>query len=220
MKREIERRIGGSVLLALLSLIKFVSEYLSCKTKEAHIPRIVLGATMLILIVSNISVAASVKIDSELLTKIDQYAIDGYSSSWDITLDQYKAWVLAIAQGEGSRGGYTAHSQGIAGSDLFYHKDLSKFTFSTGIGPFQVDRGGYSNPPWEKWSTIDKLDVKKSLDSTLLWHKSRFPGKGATLYDFAKKSAWFAVKADYCGKKPSFTKEQCIEAYGVGAWIG
>ena len=50
-------------------------------------------------------------IDNELLYLIDRYASKYYNDTWDLTLNQYKAWIATIAWGEGGRGGYTAHSQ-------------------------------------------------------------------------------------------------------------
>lgn len=92
-------------------------------------------------------------IDGDLLNLIDQYAEEYYNKTWNLTLNQYKAWITTIAWGEGGKGGYTAHSQtgssvkGLNG-DRFNHINESatkahKFRFSTGIGPFQIDRGGY-----------------------------------------------------------------------------
>jgi len=135
-------------------------------------------------------------LDEHLLDLIDQYADDYFRSIWNITLDQYKAWIATIAWGEGGLGGYTAHSQGNLGLDVFNHKNETvkeKFRFSTGIGPFQIDRGGEPDN-WHNWPTIKKLNYTETLKSTLQWHNRTFySSKNATLEDFSKKTVWFAV---------------------------
>ena len=67
----------------------------------------------------------------------------------------------------------------------------SGFSFSTGIGPFQLDRGGGSEH-WGYWSTIDKLDPAQSVESVLRYHYNSF-GSGSTLSTFAQNSPWYAV---------------------------
>jgi hypothetical protein len=103
--------------------------------------------------------------DEQLLNSIDELAGYYYNPNWDLNIDQYKAWIATIAWSEGGYGGYTAGSQcryhdypgcGDA-KDMSYHWDAGiQFRFSTGLGPFQLDRGGYDN--WDLWPTIDKLN--------------------------------------------------------------
>ncbi|HEC91855.1 MAG TPA: hypothetical protein ENI51_02510 [Candidatus Atribacteria bacterium] len=127
-------------------------------------------------------------IDEELLDLINQYADDYYKPEWNVTLDQYKAWIATIAWSEGNRGGYVAHSQWNPGSDVFYHKIVGgKFRFSTGIGPFQLDFHGGN------WPTIKKLNITKALLDVLIWHYNKF-GKDDNLSKFSKESDWNGVK--------------------------
>jgi hypothetical protein len=108
-----------------------------------------------------------------------------------MNIEQFKAWVATIAWGEGGRGGYGAHSQGDPKSDLFAHKDYPSFTFSTGIGPFQLDRGGHDG--WDTWPTERKLDAAQAVQSVMEQHYTQFPDAGATLQTFANTSKWNAV---------------------------
>ena len=134
-------------------------------------------------------------IDSELLFLIDQYASDSdyFNEEWNLTIDQYKAWIATIAWAEGG-GNYNAHSQSgrymqedLLG-DRFDHVDVgSQFRFSTGIGPFQLD------PIVSTWPTIWKLNPKKALLLVLIWHLDN-KGSGATLLDFSEGSPWLAVR--------------------------
>jgi hypothetical protein len=75
--------------------------------------------------------------------------------------------ILAGMWAEGGKCGYSAHSS--ATSDSYSHTSVSEFVFSTGIGPMQVDRGKAEilGKGWENWSTIEKLDWKSSLESSL-----------------------------------------------------
>ncbi|MEM2250395.1 MAG: CARDB domain-containing protein, partial [Candidatus Bathyarchaeia archaeon] len=132
-------------------------------------------------------------IDAKLLELIDKYATRFYKKEWNVTLNQFKLWIATIAWGEAGLGGYGAHSQGNPSynGDVFYHKDVDKsFRFSTGIGYFQLDRGGLQ---WDNWPTIEKLNPEKAVESVMKWHYNKF-GKKATLDDFSKESAWNAVK--------------------------
>jgi hypothetical protein len=98
-------------------------------------------------------------IDEDLLDLIDTYLSDHkekcYRDSWDISVNQYKAWIMTIAWAETRRGGYGAHSlidsqdAGLPKNDVFNHVDQGKdFRFCTGIGPFQIDHGGsYGHRP-------------------------------------------------------------------------
>jgi len=132
-------------------------------------------------------------IDELLLNLIDQHANSYFNPAWDITIDQYKAWIATIASGEGGKGGYVAHSQGLLGSDVFNHRVVgSNFRFSTGIGPFQLDRGGGPDN-WHYWPTIKKLNPEEAVKSVLGWHYHTF-GAGVNLKYFADNSVWFAVK--------------------------
>jgi hypothetical protein len=137
------------------------------------------------------------KIDTELLYLIDQYAGQEqyYNSAWDISIDQYKAWVATIAWAEGS-GRYAAHSQygsskeNITGDRFDHVAAGDAFRFSTGIGPFQLD------PIVSTWPTIYKLNAKKALLFVLAWHRNSM-GAGSTLQDFSTNSPWLAVWPDY-----------------------
>jgi hypothetical protein len=131
-------------------------------------------------------------IDTLLLNLIDQYANSYFDPAWDITIDQYKAWIATIAWGEGGKGGYVAHSHWAPGSDVFNHRVVgSNFRFSTGIGSFQLDNGGYDN--WQYWPTIRKLNPEEAVKSTLKWHYRTF-GADVNLKYFADNSVWNAVK--------------------------
>jgi hypothetical protein len=165
---------------------------------KVNAERKILNATIICLLIglmvsgllNIVSASDNAIIDSELLGLIDQYAgnNDYYNTEWDLTLDQYKAWIATIAWGEGGKGGYTAHSQGNLGKDLFYHKVVEeKFRFSTGIGPFQLDYHGAN------WPTIKKLNPNEALIDTLSWHYKEF-GKDANLSQFSEESEWYAVK--------------------------
>ena len=130
-------------------------------------------------------------IDKQLLDLIDQYAAFYYNTAWNLNIEQYKAWIATIASAEGGKGGFAAHSEGDLGNDVFYHSVVgSSFKFSTGIGPFQLDRGGVDK--WGNWSIIDKLDPEKSVKSALKQHYNQF-GAGATLNTFSANSKWVAV---------------------------
>jgi hypothetical protein len=156
-------------------------------------------------------------IDEELLNLLDKLIPDNASSpyyddqNWDISKSQFKAWIVTIAWSEGNLGGYVAHSQGnqvhtkltidgkkIPVGDKLIHRGAGAFfTFSTGIGPFQIDNDqqGVTGDNWSEWPTIDKLDYKKALESVLLWHKNKFGGERLTLGDFqsSAKLVWYGV---------------------------
>jgi hypothetical protein len=132
-------------------------------------------------------------IDELLLNLIDQHANSYFNPAWDITIDEYKAWIVTIAWGEGGSGGYVAHSHWAPGSDVFDHRIVGdKFKFSTGIGPFQIDNGGYDH--WETWPTIKKLNPEETVKTVLKWHYLRFPTAHANLQNFSDNSAWYGVK--------------------------
>jgi len=140
--------------------------------------------------------AISAAIDQQLLYSLDSLAECYWNSNWDITLEQYKAWMATIAWSEGGIAGYSAHSQAAPGTDLFYHIDAGEdFTFSTGIGPFQIDNG-YDN--WDHWPTIDKLNYQMALKSALKFHFNTFgektpSGEKMNLEYFSSKSRWYGV---------------------------
>lgn len=152
------------------------------------------------------------KIDQELLNLIDQYAEGYYNDTWNLTLNQYKAWIVTIAWSEGGSGGYTAHSRfgsskvSLKG-DRFNHINKSaakiyNFSFSTGIGPFQIDRGGPFG--WSTRPTIEKLNSTKSLLEVLTWHYNytiQGFGKGTNLCDFQKQASevWYGVESAEVG---------------------
>jgi len=127
---------------------------------------------------------------------IDEYAEkdEYYDDQWNISPSQYKAWIALISIMEAGNLRFAAHS-GEPGVDRFDHWDVGvDFPFCTGIGAFQLDRGGEEGgEDWSGMPTIEKIDPVESLLSTLRWHKERF-GEGATLADFAADSVWFAVK--------------------------
>lgn len=151
-------------------------------------------------------------IPRDLLTLIDAYANSYYNSVWNLTLDQYKAWIATIAWAEGGLGGFTAHSQGRPGVDFFPHISLGyDFTFSTGIGPFQLDRGGYDN--WEYWPTINKLDPEKALKTVLNQHYNQFPA-GSTLQVFSNSSKWVENSFKWVGVWPSNVESRWLEITG------
>ena len=147
-------------------------------------------------------------IPEKLLDLIDELLLDSpdsyYRDTWKINQNQYKAWIATIAWAEGGMGGFTAHSQGNEGRDYFPHRSLGyDFTFSTGIGPFQIDNGGdYGGTPWEEWSTIDKLDPKKTLEAVMKQHHEQFQGE-SNLLNFSQNSRylensfkWYGVDQD------------------------
>jgi len=123
-------------------------------------------------------------IDAELLDLIDQNASSYFNPAWNLNINQFKAWIATIAWAEGGHGGYGAHSGGTVGTDMFYHIVYPNvvggpFKFSTGVGPFQLDRG---QPPenWQNLPTIDKLTPSLSVQSVLRWHNV-YRGAGSTL---------------------------------------
>ncbi|MDI9399178.1 MAG: hypothetical protein QM433_06495 [Euryarchaeota archaeon] len=75
-----------------------------------------------------------------------------------------------------------------------YHWDAGgQFRFSTGLGPFQLDRGGYDN--WDSWPTIDKLNYIKALESVLKQHYNDPSfGSDTRLKDFSDTSKWYGVR--------------------------
>lgn len=77
---------------------------------------------------------------------------------------------------------------------MLYHWDAGgQFRFSTGIGPFQLDRGGYDS--WDSWPTIDKLNYTKALESVLKQHNNDPSfGSGTSLKDFSDTSKWYGVR--------------------------
>jgi squalene-hopene/tetraprenyl-beta-curcumene cyclase len=151
-----------------------------------------------------VGASSSLAMDARLAQMIDIHATEYYHDFWSISLSQYKSWIALITLQEAGNLRYAAHS-GTLGSDMFYHVDKgSLFPFCTGIGAFQLDRGGsqsgYEGTARENWSnmpTILKIDPKESLLSVLRWHRDRFGdpvgGAGVTLADFSSKSAWVAV---------------------------
>ena len=138
-------------------------------------------------------------LDHALVSLIEQHAPDYYNAGWNISLSQFQAWIALISLREAGFGRYTAHSQYGGGydGDRFNHVDVGNaFRFSTGIGSFQLDRGGdqgYASEDWSTMPTMVKLDPQHSLLSVLRWHRDRF-GAGATLADLSGSSAWLAVQ--------------------------
>jgi outer membrane protein assembly factor BamB/uncharacterized protein YycO len=144
-------------------------------------------------------------IDEYLVRLIDRYAPSYYNDFWDVSISEYKSWIALITLREAGFGRYAAHSQtgrtvykGTVYCDRFNHKDIGyKFPFSTGIGAFQLDRGGSQGDANEDWGilpTIKKLNPLISLLSVLRWHQDRFSWDKANLADFSLNSAWNAVK--------------------------
>ena len=80
---------------------------------------------------------------------------------------------------------------------MLYHYSVgSQFRFSTGIGPFQLDRGGNDNPTWDHWPTINKLDYAKASESALKYHYSTF-GSGSSLASFSSSTLWYGVDSTH-----------------------
>ena len=127
---------------------------------------------------------------------INEYAgkAEYYDDQWNVSPSQYKSWIALITIMEAGNLRFAAHS-GSLGVDMFYHWDVGvNFPFCTGIGAFQLDRGGAGGAEnWSGMPTIKKIDPLESLLSTLRWHKGRFPA-GATVGNFSAHSVWFAVK--------------------------
>ena len=136
-------------------------------------------------------------IDTELKELIDYYAIRFYHEFWEISLSQYKAWIALITLAEVGNLRYSAHSSYAPGVDRFEHKDVGAvFRFSTGIGAFQLDHGGEEGgEDWTRMRTLDKIDPKFSLLSTMRWHYNYFndPLRETTLSDFSNARKWYAV---------------------------
>jgi hypothetical protein len=178
---------------------------------------------------NNNNITAS--IDGMLLDAIDQAAERWYRSEWGqnggVTLNQFKAWLAVIAWSESLLGGYGAHSTcGCSSSprcrrcdndhisDCIRHPSCSSFSFSTGIGYFQLDRGGPSTTPsggwswspipsqtislhqsWGNWPTLAKADPYISAQIVAYYHHEQFANRRYTLYDFwnGVQSVWFAL---------------------------
>ena len=132
-------------------------------------------------------------IDRQLLDLIDQHAPSYFNAAWGLNLNQFKAWLATIAWAEGYLGGYGAHSQTGGGynGDAFNHIAVTGFRFSTGLGPFQLDRGSTEN--WHLWTSIAKLDPQQAVVSVARWHRDN-RGAGSTLSTFANASPWVAVR--------------------------
>lgn len=165
---------------------------------------------------NNFNVHLTNVIPRDLLTLIDAYANSYYNSAWNLTLDQYKAWIATIAWAEGAKGGFTAHSHWAQGTDVFYHEFFldDRFYFSTGIGPFQIDNGGdYEVKPWERWPTIDKLDPEKALKAVLKQHYNQFSA-GSTLQVFSNRSRWVEDSFKWVGVWPSNVESAWLEITG------
>jgi len=155
-------------------------------------------------------VTSSIKatIDRDLLDYFDQLLPDDgnceyYNRSWEITPQQYKLMILAGMWAEGGKCGYSAHSS--ATSDSYKHTSVSEFVFSTGVGPMQVDRGKAEilGKGWENWSTIEKLDWKSSLESSLsviyyTLDKKHNEGELHSIEDMrnATKNTWFGYHTE------------------------
>ena len=139
-------------------------------------------------------------IDKDLVDLINLYSPLYYNDFWNISLSQYKSWIALITLRETGLGRYAAHSQYGCGyeGDKFNHVNAGEdFPFSTGIGTFQLDRGGNQGNANENWGilpTIEKLDPELSLISALRWHQDRFIWVDVNLADFSEYSAWYAVQ--------------------------
>lgn len=135
-------------------------------------------------------------IDTGLKAMIDAKIdsdVDGtkyYRDTWDISRSEYKAWIALIALKESGNLGYGAHSG--TSTDSYRHASGQNFYFSTGLGAFQLDRGGNG---WSTMPSIDKLDPEKSLESTLTYFYNKYTGT-EDLSNFQKTSVWFAVDTD------------------------
>jgi len=153
------------------------------------------------------------KIDYYLEKKDDQGNYKFFDKGWDIEKDQYIAWIATIIWGESGEFGYVAHSSQAIGSDRFDHKNENPsedhyFHFSSGIGPFQKDRGVNHQwwpthedrfADWGNWPTIKKLDFETALKSTLYYHMDYFGGEtDLDMNDIQQKikKTWYAVSED------------------------
>ena len=155
-------------------------------------------------------------LDEYLVRLIDRYAPLYYNDFWDVSISQYKSWIALMTLREAGFGRYAAHSQrgrtvddkGNVNCDRFNHRAIGyKFPFSTGIGAFQLDRGGSQGNANENWGvlpTIKKLNPSISLVSLLRWHRDRFFWDKATLADFSLNSAWCAL---YPSKQSGFSAD-------------
>ena len=155
------------------------------------------------------------RIDNELLYLIDHYAeirdengnYKYYNQDWNLSLEDYKAWIATITWAEAGTGGYAAHSEYGSRTDnlkgdrfghVYVDTDAGhepRFSFSTGIGAFQMDELSFDGVNWAKEPTIRKINPKLALLSVLEWHKST-RAKDSTLEDFSKASPWLAVRPD------------------------
>ena len=136
-----------------------------------------------------------------------------------MNINQYKAWIATIAWAEGVWGGYGAHS-GSPGSDLFYHQygGYPPFTFSTGIGPFQLDR--FSTENWQNWRTIDKLDPEQAVLSVLNWHKQNRWNSDLTLANFAAEPPLGSNPWPWCAlDTPSERRTWWGQVTGEDNWL-
>ena len=176
-----------------------------------------------ITVVGEQSYAIQARMGEQLVDLIDRYVEDDTyydSANWQFSKDQYKAWLATIAWGEG-HGKYNTHSatgralrdqSSFSGADVFKHDYLDtfrEFHFSTGIGPFQADFGGYYlpfeggnarrafNPLFHDWFTIEKLNAEAALKALLKRHKNNFAGHRVTLEEVAEvigtQFPWHAV---------------------------
>jgi len=136
---------------------------------------------------TTISVLA--KIPEDLLNDIDSVVdSQGYIDDWEISRDQFKIMLAALAYAEVGNCGYGAHSND---EDDKWHKDLpGGFHFSGGLGPFQIT----VTEPREEWTTLDKLNSKKALDDTIKRHKLFSEGNFKSLEDLRLKlkKQWFS----------------------------
>jgi len=120
-------------------------------------------------------------IDTAIFTELDTLIPSDLSVSseyfdikWGITPDQYKLMLATLIWGEGGKYGFAAHS-GAPTDTIDYPSDTPVFRYSTGIGPIQIDRGGYSGKDhtldWSHWSTYEKLNYQLTLRSALRYIK-------------------------------------------------
>ncbi len=137
----------------------------------------------------------SAKIDPQIILNLNNFIPDEnsqyFNKDWKVTPEQYKLMILASVWGEGGPLGFSAHSSDIT-TDLEKHP-YAEFYFSTGIGPFQLDRGNADH--WENWATIDKLNPELALKSTLKISKIKLDNLELNCMEDVRlglRDTWFA----------------------------
>lgn len=114
--------------------------------------------------------------DKDLLNKIADAVSainESFFTKYKLNRHQLMAWIATISWSESGPGGYGAHSR-LDNIDRFNHEVVGGgFYFSTGIGPFQLDRG--QPDEYDKWPTIKKLNPFDAVESVVRWHTNQIP---------------------------------------------